>query len=75
MPSVEHRPGQRTVLKGDLPSPMSPPPGCRFHTRFVAATSVCREERPTLTLAAQGHLVACHHPRPAWRHADRIASA
>jgi peptide/nickel transport system ATP-binding protein len=63
IPSVERRPHQRIVLKGDLPSPINPPSGCRFHTRCAAATSVCREERPTLTLAAQRHLVACHHPR------------
>jgi peptide/nickel transport system ATP-binding protein len=63
VPDVDNRPSQRIVLKGDLPSPLAPPPGCRFHTRCAAATPVCRQVRPALTLAAPKHFVACHHPR------------
>ncbi|MFB9980964.1 ABC transporter ATP-binding protein [Mesorhizobium kowhaii] len=63
VPDVDNRPAQRIILKGDLPSPLDPPSGCRFHTRCVAATSVCRHERPVLSLVDKNHFVACHHPR------------
>ncbi|TGQ71337.1 MAG: ATP-binding cassette domain-containing protein [Mesorhizobium sp.] len=63
VPDVDNRPAQRIVLKGDLPSPLDPPSGCRFHTRCVAATSLCRYERPVLSFVDTNHLVACHHPR------------
>ena len=61
VPTVKPRPG-RQVLKGDLPSPMTPPAGCRFHTRCPAATDLCRQERPPLTKADGDRYVACHHP-------------
>jgi peptide/nickel transport system ATP-binding protein len=54
---------RRIVLKGELPSPFNPPPGCRFHTRCLAAQEKCRVEQPQLRPAAAGHLVACHFPR------------
>jgi peptide/nickel transport system ATP-binding protein len=59
-PKVEAR-RERIVLAGDLPSPASPPPGCRFHTRcpFRQETR-CDTERPALRLLAPDHLVACH---------------
>ena len=47
-------------LEGDLPSPIAPPGGCRFHTRCPYATKRCSEEVPTLKDAGGGHLVACH---------------
>lgn len=50
-------------IEGDVPSPISPPPGCVFHTRCKYCTERCREERPLLREATPGHLVACHHPR------------
>ena len=52
---------EKKLISGELPSPMAPPPGCRFHTRCPYATEVCRRQLP----AAQeenGHFVACHHP-------------
>ena len=47
-------------LEGDLPSPIAPPNGCRFHTRCPYATKRCGEEAPALLEAAPGHFVACH---------------
>ena len=48
------------ALAGDVPSPMNPPPGCRFSTRCAHAMSRCQDERPVLRPIAEGHLVACH---------------
>ncbi len=46
-------------LGGDVPSPMSPPPGCRFHTRCPHASEQCRAEEPKFTEISPGHFVAC----------------
>ncbi len=48
------------LLEGDPPSPASPPPGCRFHTRCPHAIAICREIRPPLDDIVSGHAVACH---------------
>ena len=52
---------EQPPLEGDVPSPMDPPPGCRFHTRCPLATDLCRQQDPALTQRGGGHLVACHH--------------
>ncbi len=52
----------KTAIEGEPPSPVLPPPGCRFHTRCPAATDVCRNEEPKLREIATAHFVACHHP-------------
>ena len=50
----------RLVLKGDVPNPIHPPAGCRFHTRCPYAFERCRAEEPQLRIVASGHLSACH---------------
>ena len=50
----------RTLVRGEPPSPIDPPPGCRFSTRCPFATDRCRAEHPRLVAVAPGHLVACH---------------
>jgi len=49
-----------TAIEGDLPSPISPPPGCRFHTRCSECMNICREVEPELKDVGDGHFVACH---------------
>jgi len=51
---------ERILLAGEVPSPLAPPPGCRFHTRCVFAQERCRREEPALTADAAGHATACH---------------
>jgi peptide/nickel transport system ATP-binding protein/oligopeptide transport system ATP-binding protein len=51
---------QRRVLTGDVPSPINPPPGCRFHTRCPYAEARCKVEEPLLKEVAAGQWVACH---------------
>ncbi len=51
---------QRLAVKGELPSPLDPPPGCAFHRRCPYATELCARERPELE-PLQDNLVACHH--------------
>ena len=51
---------ERLVLAGDVPSPITPPPGCAFHPRCPHAEARCRAERPKLLSGHDGHAVACH---------------
>jgi oligopeptide/dipeptide ABC transporter ATP-binding protein len=55
---------ERITLKGEVPSPINPPSGCRFHTRCPFAMAHCRTQEPPLLPAAGGRLVACHLVNP-----------
>ncbi|UCG14838.1 MAG: dipeptide ABC transporter ATP-binding protein [Deltaproteobacteria bacterium] len=55
-PSVKR---ERIILKGDVPSPIDPPQGCRFHTRCLYAEDICSREEPQLQEARKNHLAAC----------------
>ncbi|GGU00339.1 hypothetical protein GCM10010272_51560 [Streptomyces lateritius] len=56
---------ERILLKGDVPSPIAPPSGCRFHTRCWKATEICGTQEPPLLELKPGRRVACHHPENA----------
>ncbi len=59
-------PGRRLEapeLRGEIPSPIAPPPGCRFHTRCPVAIERCRSDDPETTDFGDGHLAACHVAR------------
>jgi peptide/nickel transport system ATP-binding protein len=62
VPELSSRRRERIVLTGDVPSPMAPPPGCRFHPRCRFATDLCRQDRPKLLPLGDGREVACHYP-------------
>ncbi len=51
------------IIEGEVPSPIAPPAGCRFHPRCAYATEICCREDPPLSPLAADHLAACHHPR------------
>jgi len=51
---------KRIRLKGDLPSPINPPAGCKFHTRCPLAVDACRTAIPKAEIVAEGHVAACH---------------
>src|SRR5918911_1278147 len=58
-PAVEQK-RQRMILTGDVPSPVNPPTGCRFHPRCPFAQDVCREQEPELLEVEPDHFAACH---------------
>ncbi|MFF5441772.1 ABC transporter ATP-binding protein [Streptomyces achromogenes] len=61
-PTRRGQKNERILLRGDVPSPIAPPSGCRFHTRCWKATEICRTTEPQLVELRPGQRVACHHP-------------
>jgi peptide/nickel transport system ATP-binding protein len=57
-----HDKRETIILEGDIPSPIHPPSGCKFHTRCRYCTEVCKEKVPEFQEISDGHFVACHHP-------------
>lgn len=62
---------QRIILSGDVPSPVNPPSGCRFHPRCPWARERCSTDAPELTEAADGHFVSCHF----WKEIEETGGA
>jgi oligopeptide transport system ATP-binding protein len=56
-PDLERK---RIILTGDVPSPIDPPPGCRFHTRCAEKREMCKTDEPPFVDLGGGHFVACH---------------
>jgi len=55
-----HQKQERILLQGEVPSPVEPPPGCRFHTRCPRVMKLCNREQPALRLLEESHFVSCH---------------
>ncbi len=63
IPDPKHK-TERIILPGEVPSPISPPSGCRFHPRCPRAIDICSKEEPPLVEVRPGHLLACYNPWP-----------
>ena len=61
LPEDETEDVQQIILSGEMPSPLNPPPGCRFHTRCSEASGQCSEDVPEMRRVKANHQVKCHH--------------
>jgi peptide/nickel transport system ATP-binding protein len=59
-PTDAERKKDEYLLEGDIPSPINPPKGCKFHTRCRYATEKCKIDEPVFKEVKEGHFVACH---------------
>jgi peptide/nickel transport system ATP-binding protein/oligopeptide transport system ATP-binding protein len=66
---------QRIILEGDVPSPLNPPPGCRFHTRCPLAFDLCSQQEPPFKDYGGGHYAACHWLETGERGASKLTAA
>jgi oligopeptide/dipeptide ABC transporter ATP-binding protein len=66
---------ERIRLQGDVPTPINPPPACRFHTRCWKAQDICKVVEPPLVELAPGHRSACHFPENATTEQQSVAAA
>ena len=62
IPDPTMRKKQRDILEGDIPNPVKPPSGCKFHSRCPYSTKRCVQEEPIFEEKQEGHFVACHYP-------------
>ncbi|HEX7364212.1 MAG TPA: dipeptide ABC transporter ATP-binding protein [Dehalococcoidia bacterium] len=60
VPSFKPKDKDRILLRGDVPSPLNPPPGCHFHPRCHRVMPICSKVKPKQKEVAEGHLVSCH---------------
>ncbi len=75
VPDPDIRPDQRQTLGGEIPSPLSPPSGCRFRTRCPRADQQCVDEVPVMAQLEGDHYVACHHPLAPGESVTQVALA
>lgn len=60
IPDPHKKNRKKVILKGDVPSPRNPPPGCRFHTRCPECMDICTRKKPPARQIEDGHIVSCH---------------
>lgn len=62
IPRLENRHMEFDPIRGEIPSPLDPPPGCHFHPRCPVKKDICTREVPGLTEIEPGRFAACHNP-------------
>ncbi len=75
IPRLDRRQRAFSTVRGEIPSPVNPPPGCHFHPRCPFAMEICAQARPKLASIAAGHRSACHLNDPQARQSPRLPSA